>query len=273
MFPDIRRAPLRTPPGDHIWRVGHRRGDAARALAVFGCDFLQAFGQTESSGCPHDARPRRAPPCAGGEGQLLLSCGKALPGTEIAVVDPSGKPVETGEVGEIIARGPQVMRGYWRLAEATAAPWSAAGSTPATRAPRRRGLSVHLRPAEGHDRLRRREHLSPGDRRRHLPAARRGRRRRDRCPADQWGETVKAIVVPKPGVNLTEEPVIAWCSDRQPDTSAPSRWTSWASCPGTQPGRFSRRCCVSRTGRDALAGWADRRGDGSCWPAHLRRPG
>lgn len=48
------------------------------------------------------------------------ACGKALPGTEILVVDPDGTPVPAGEVGEIVVRGPNVMSGYWRRPELTA---------------------------------------------------------------------------------------------------------------------------------------------------------
>jgi len=43
----------------------------------------------------------------------LTSCGRACPGIEVRVADESGKDVETGQAGELIARGPNVSRGYW----------------------------------------------------------------------------------------------------------------------------------------------------------------
>jgi long-chain acyl-CoA synthetase len=47
--------------------------------------------------------------------------GVPLPDTEAMVVDPrSGTPVPPGEPGELVLRGPQVMRGYWRKPEETA---------------------------------------------------------------------------------------------------------------------------------------------------------
>ncbi|APX92190.1 long-chain-fatty-acid--CoA ligase [Halomonas sp. 1513] len=48
------------------------------------------------------------------------SIGIPVPGTEIRLVDDAGKPVSPGEPGELIARGPQVMQGYWQQPEATA---------------------------------------------------------------------------------------------------------------------------------------------------------
>ncbi|QJQ98281.1 AMP-binding protein [Halomonas sp. PGE1] len=48
------------------------------------------------------------------------SIGIPVPGTEICLVDDAGAPVAQGEPGELTARGPQVMQGYWQQPEATA---------------------------------------------------------------------------------------------------------------------------------------------------------
>ncbi|TQL47682.1 long-chain acyl-CoA synthetase [Homoserinimonas aerilata] len=49
--------------------------------------------------------------------------GLPLPNTEVRVVDPENPTVDrpTGEAGELIVRGPQVMSGYWKKSEETAA--------------------------------------------------------------------------------------------------------------------------------------------------------
>ena len=50
----------------------------------------------------------------------LISCGRPCPGVELLVTDTSGKQVEPGQAGELVARGANVMRGYWNNPEETA---------------------------------------------------------------------------------------------------------------------------------------------------------
>src|SRR5262249_23128380 len=49
----------------------------------------------------------------------LTSCGRTCPGVDVRVVDESGKEVEAGQPGELVARGANVMRGYWNNQEET----------------------------------------------------------------------------------------------------------------------------------------------------------
>lgn len=62
------------------------------------------------------------------------SSGRALPGTEVFVVDEDGTRLPPGEVGQFVVRGPHVMAGYWRRPELTA-----------ERFPRAEGLFPELR--------------------------------------------------------------------------------------------------------------------------------
>jgi acyl-CoA synthetase (AMP-forming)/AMP-acid ligase II len=90
------------------------------AMEVFGCEFTQGYGCTESCGgltLMGSEDHRRA---LAGRPELLASAGRTALGTEVRVVDEEGRDRAPGEIGEIIARGPQLMTGYWNLPEATA---------------------------------------------------------------------------------------------------------------------------------------------------------
>lgn len=90
-----------------------------RLQAVFGNVLIQGYGMTEVSSIAAyldkqdhlDAKGDRA---------RLNSCGRSAFGTELRVVDEDDKDVKTGEVGEIVFRGPQVMTGYWNDPEKSA---------------------------------------------------------------------------------------------------------------------------------------------------------
>jgi long-chain acyl-CoA synthetase len=45
--------------------------------------------------------------------ERLQSCGRTCPGIDLRVVDAVGKPVPSGELGNLVARGLGIMRGYW----------------------------------------------------------------------------------------------------------------------------------------------------------------
>jgi len=84
-------------------------------------------------------------------GQLLNSCGRSCPGVDVQVVhSSSGRPVEAGQPGEIVARGANVMLGYWNHPECTRAGLSEQlFSNRGHRLPGYRRLSLHRRSPEG----------------------------------------------------------------------------------------------------------------------------
>jgi acyl-CoA synthetase (AMP-forming)/AMP-acid ligase II len=80
-----------------------------------GCEVMQGWGLTETS--PVVTTNHNAP-----QGPKPGSVGVPLPNTEMRVVDPAtGADVSRGENGELLVRGPQVMKGYLNSPEATAA--------------------------------------------------------------------------------------------------------------------------------------------------------
>ncbi|NOP99421.1 long-chain-fatty-acid--CoA ligase [Mycolicibacterium fortuitum] len=86
----------------------------SRAVGMFSAaGFWQAYGMTELAGLatllqPSDHREGR-----------LKSAGRALPNTEVRVVDGAGSEANPGVIGEVSVRGANVMQGYWRCPEET----------------------------------------------------------------------------------------------------------------------------------------------------------
>jgi long-chain acyl-CoA synthetase len=76
-----------------------------------GVEVYEGYGCTEASAGVTANRPTAHRPG---------SVGRALADVEVQVHDPEGRPVPTGEDGEIVVRGPGVMKGYWRSPEQTA---------------------------------------------------------------------------------------------------------------------------------------------------------
>ena len=73
---------------------------------VTGVPLVEGYGLTEAAPVltanPIDGRER------------IGSIGLPVPSTEVGIFDEQGNPVPVGEVGELYARGPQVMAGYWQ---------------------------------------------------------------------------------------------------------------------------------------------------------------
>jgi acyl-CoA synthetase (AMP-forming)/AMP-acid ligase II len=99
-FPDLR----------YVTQAGGKLHNA------FISEFIEAFpdirfnvmyGQTEATARLSWLPPEMLPDKIG-------SCGKSIPGVEIKVADAKGHPVKPGETGEVLARGDNIMLGYYR---------------------------------------------------------------------------------------------------------------------------------------------------------------
>ncbi len=83
-----------------------------------GTRFFQAYGQTEAAPAITVLSPERHVfdgPLAG----KMKSAGQAVPGVDLAVLNEEGVPVETGVVGEVCMKGPNMMLGYRNMEEQT----------------------------------------------------------------------------------------------------------------------------------------------------------
>lgn len=91
-----------------------------KCLQLFRCNFYQLFGMTEMSPVICVLSPQDH---LLGEGKdqtnKLSSVGKAAIGSRIRIVDEKGVDCPNGAIGEIIAKGPGMMKGYYKLEEAT----------------------------------------------------------------------------------------------------------------------------------------------------------
>ena len=89
-----------------------------------GVRFINAFGQTETASTitmlpPEDHVLEGSPEELEVKLRRLSSIGKPLSDVEVMIVDEEGGPVATGQVGEIVARGSRMMKGYWQQDDAT----------------------------------------------------------------------------------------------------------------------------------------------------------
>ncbi len=142
----------------------------------------------------------------------LTSCGRPCLGIDVQVVDQSGREVETGQTGELVARGANIMRSYWNKPEETKLAF-------------RNGFfrtgDIGYQDANGYfyilDRLKDMivtggENVYSGEVEAVIhthPAVREvavfG------IPDPKWGEFVMACVVLKPGKTLSADELIAYC--------------------------------------------------------------
>lgn len=187
-----------------------------RAIAVFGCQFCNLFGAGTEGGLQSMLPPsEHRLDDSEQSNRRLSSIGRPAIFTEVRVVDVDGNDVKPGEVGEIISRGPTVMREYWGKPEATAETlrdgWLHAGDMATVDedgflylVDRKKDMIIrggeNVYPAEIELAL----HEHPAI----LEAAVIG------VPDEHWGENVKAIVVVRPGFELTEGDVIEFCRSR-----------------------------------------------------------
>jgi fatty-acyl-CoA synthase len=86
---------------------------AERLQQAFGLTFAEGYGLTETAAPSHANPPERA---------KLQCLGIPIFGVDSRVVDPDTfKELPPGEVGEIVTHGPMVFKGYWRAPDATRA--------------------------------------------------------------------------------------------------------------------------------------------------------
>jgi fatty-acyl-CoA synthase len=87
-------------------------------MRKFGPVFMQLYAQSEAPNCLTVLRKIDHDPV--NHPERLASCGAAIGNSQLKLLDEDGNEVPVGEVGELCARGPLVMKGYWNKPEETA---------------------------------------------------------------------------------------------------------------------------------------------------------
>jgi long-chain acyl-CoA synthetase len=187
-----------------------------KCLDVMGCEFIQVYGLTETTGAVTILRADQHDP-GGPNRARLRSCGIANDVTTLRITSPDdGSEQPPGVVGEIWVKTPQNMLGYWHKPEETARTltndgWLQTGDAGYVDADgflflhdRIKDMIVsggeNIYPAEVENALM--SHPAVAD------VAVIG------VPSEKWGETVKAVVVRATGTDTAAEELIDHCRER-----------------------------------------------------------
>ncbi len=211
-----------------------------QAVAMFGAQFMQAYGMTETTGTICMLPPEDHDP----EGNARMrSAGKPLPGVELKIIGDGGQEMGVGEVGEVWTRSSNNMLGYWNLPDATRKTmtddgWIATGD-------------AGYLDADGylyiHDRVKDMiitggENVYPAE----VESAIYGHPDVQEVavigvPDPKWGEAVKAVCVPKAGATIDADSVIGWAREKVAGYKVPKSVDVIDALPRNASGKILRR--------------------------------
>jgi long-chain acyl-CoA synthetase len=213
------------------------------AVETFRCSFYGIYGLTESTGGVMQLDPADHDP-GGPREHLLRSAGRPFPWVELRVVDPAtGVDRGPNEVGEVWLRAPNVTPGYFNRPEETAAVltpdgWLRTGDGGYVDGEGYLFLTDRIKdmivsggenvyPVEVEEALA--QHADVAD------VAVIG------VPHERWGETVKALVVARPGSAPTADELIAFARERLAGYKLPRSVDFVEDLPRTPSGKVLKR--------------------------------
>ncbi|MCS5680412.1 MAG: long-chain-fatty-acid--CoA ligase [Acidimicrobiales bacterium] len=213
-----------------------------KSMEMFGCQYMQVYGLTETTGAVTQLDPEDHDP-GGPREHLLRSAGKPIASVEVKIVDAdTGASLPDGEVGEVWIRSLQNMKGYWNMPEETAASMPGDGWF-------RSGDAAYME--DGflfiHDRVKDMiisggENVYPAEIENALMAhegiadvAVIG------IPDDKWGEVGKALVIPVPDGGVTAEEILAFARERLAGFKCPKTVDFVEAIPRNPSGKIIKR--------------------------------
>ncbi len=203
-------------------------------IGMFQCDLHEMYGLTET-GLITNMKPKDAL-------RKVRCVGQPFFHMEMRVVDDQGNDVPLGEVGEIIARGPLLLRTYYRNEEAYRKSmrdgWFFSGDLGRIDeegflylVDRKKDMicsgGVNIYPMDIEEAL----HSHPKI---HESAV-------IGVPDDKWGEAVLAVVVLRPGESLTEQEIIGYCKENIAAYQAPKSVVFVEALPRNPSGKVLKR--------------------------------
>ncbi|MDI6776809.1 MAG: long-chain-fatty-acid--CoA ligase [Syntrophales bacterium] len=219
--------------------------------------FINAFGQTETAstittlgpedhiieGTPEEKEKKLK--------RLASSIGRPLPDVEVKIVDENRKELPYLEVGDILARGPRIMTGYWHDEQKTAQTFTPEGwLITGDRGYRDEEGYIFLAGRADDMIIRGGENISPEELENVLyshpkvaEAAVIG------VPDPEWGQQPMAIVVLKEGEVATAEEIIEYCHSRLAGFKRPRSVSFVDSLPRTPTGKVLKRILREQHGQ------------------------
>jgi acyl-CoA synthetase (AMP-forming)/AMP-acid ligase II len=213
-----------------------------KAIGLFGPILAQGYGAGETNSMVTILTEQDHVDALANNPKRLASCGRCYSETEVRVVDDKDQDVKIGEVGEIIVRGADIMKGYWNAPDLTAEAiingYYRTGDLAQVDdegyiyiVDRKKEMMIcggfNIYPAEIEQVLFAHPAIYEG--------AAVG------VPDEDMGEAIKAVVVLKPGHSATAEEIMAFCAERLPGFKRPRSVDFTNDLPKNPNGKIVRR--------------------------------
>lgn len=214
-----------------------------QSMDLFGPILIQGYGMSETTSFTSILTAQdHASALSGGDETGLASCGRPVFESEVRVIDGQGNDVSLGQIGEIIVRGPDVMKGYYNEPDLTRETivdgWIHSGDM----AKVDKNGYIYIVDRKSDTIITGGFNVYPTEVEQVLyshPAV------YEACvvgvPDEKWGEAVKAVVILKQGSTISEEDLIDYCRQSLGSYKKPRSIDFVDELPKNPSGKIARR--------------------------------